>query len=541
MKSTASPGFPESSHVSSLDALMLVSAIVATLVTPMARADVKLPDIFGSHMVLQQQMPIAVWGQAAPGEQITVRLSDASRRTTADATGKWRVSLPAMKAGGPCTMTVTGPNTVTFDDVVIGEVWVCSGQSNMEMGISMCLDGKQEIATAKYPSVRLMMVPRNPSATPQDNIVAATWSVCSPETIGRGGWGGFSAAAYFFGRELQKSLNVPIGLVDASWGGTRIETWTPAHAFAEIPSLKGICDQVALTDPRSAAHKQRLAGFLAEMDKWTAKARLSMDQEKVVVPVPAFPKELNFQNDAQFPTALYNGMIHPLVPFGIRGAIWYQGEANQPDGMEYLDKMKALVGGWRRAWGEGDFPFYYVQIAPYEYDNEPSYILPGFWEAQTAAMRAIPNTGMVVTTDIGDPKNIHPRNKQEVGRRLALWALAKTYGRQDVVCSGPTFQSLKTEGSKVRLHFDNSGGGLVSRDGKPLSNFEVVDRDRGGFVPATAIIDGEQLVLSADGVANPVAVRFAWNKLAEPNLANRQGLPAVPFRAGEVPRRDALR
>lgn len=519
--------------------MLLALALFLALAPPQVRAEVRLPNIFGSHMVLQQQKPIPVWGWANPGEQITVRLADVSKQATADNTGKWKLSLPPVKAGGPCEMTVSGTNTVTFKDVVFGEVWVCSGQSNMEMGVSMCQNGQQEIATANYPSIRLMMVPRNIAATPQDNI-SATWSVCSPQTVGQGGWGGFSAAAFFFGRELEKTLNVPIGLVDASWGGTRIEPWTPEHAFAEIPSLKGIHDQVTLTDPKNAIHKQRLGGFLAEMDQWTAQARLSMEQGKAVAPVPAFPKELDFPNEPTTPTALYNGMIHPLVPFGIRGAIWYQGESNHLESATYLDKMTALIGGWRGVWGQGDFPFYYVQIAPYEYGDEPSHILPAFWEAQTAAMRAIPNTGMVVTTDIGELKDIHPRNKQEVGRRLALWALARTYGRHDVVCCGPTFKSLKTEGGKLRLCFDNSGGGLVARDGKPLSGFEIIDRDNGGFVPASAIIDGEQLLLSAEGVANPVAVRFSWNKLANPNLTNRQGLPAIPFRAGDVPKRNAL-
>jgi sialate O-acetylesterase len=254
--------------------------------------------------------------------------------------------------------------------------------------------------------------------------------------------------------------------------------------------------------------------------------------------MPTFPPELLPPHDVQNATALYNGMICPLCPLAIRGAIWYQGESNLAEGKLYTERMKALIGGWRKLWGLGDFPFYFVQVAPWNYGIKPQ-TEPEFWMAQTAA-QSIPNTGMVVTNDIGNLADIHPKNKQEVGRRLALWALAKTYGASDLVCQGPTLRALSQEGDKLRITFDNVGGGLRSRDGSPLSWFEIVDADAGGYVKADAIIDGSSVVLSAPGVSHPTAVRFAWSMLAEPNLMNAEGLPANAFRAGELARPDML-
>jgi sialate O-acetylesterase len=267
-------------------------------------------------------------------------------------------------------------------------------------------------------------------------------------------------------------------------------------------------------------------------------AQRALETEAPLSPSPSYPAEIKPLSSHGEPSTLYNGMIHPLVPFGIRGAIWYQGESNHTEGMLYTEKMKALIGGWREVWGEGDFPFFYVQIAPFQYGSESSAILPLFWEAQNKALE-IPNTGQAVIHDIGNLQDIHPRNKQEVGARLALIALAKTYGRSDLVYSGPTFRSLAVEGNQLRVNFDHVGSGLVSRDGQPLNWFEIVGQDT-DFVPAKAVIVDDAVVLSSPAVEEPAAVRFAWNKLAEPNLANQEGLPAVPFRAGEVPERDWL-
>ena len=508
----------------------IAAVVIALMVVPITWGEVKMASVFSSHMVLQQQKPIVIWGSSEAGEKLTVKLGDETAQTTADASGKWSVALPAMMAGGPHTLTVTGSNTIKLDDVLIGEVWICSGQSNMEMAVRGVTKGNEEIAAANYPNIRLFLVPKTSSATPQGNVYAR-WALCIPQALAQG----FSAAGYFFGRELNKQLNVPIGLIASSYGGTRIEPWTPLEAFNDTPSLKNIHDQMLQYDPRSDLYKTNAQQYLAAMSQWMDKARQAIQQGIAIPARPPMPLTLEFPQNPQTPTGLYNGMIHPLVPLSIRGVIWYQGESNRDEGMAYVDKMKALITGWRSVFNQPDFPFYYVQIAPHMYGNEPAEMLPAFWEAQAAVMKEVPNTGMAATIDIGEIPDIHPRNKQEVGRRLALWALAKTYNKSGLVYSGPTFKSMQAEGSSLRISFDHVGGGLVSRDGKPLTYFEIIDEKGGKFVPATARIDGADVVLSAEGVSNPVAMRFAWSKIAQPNLSNKEGLPAGPFRAGKAP------
>jgi sialate O-acetylesterase len=504
---------------------------------PSAKAEIRLPRVFASHMVLQRELPLVIWGWAQPNETVTVTLAGASAQAQANERGEWKVILSAMKAGGPFTLSVTGSSSIEFDDVMIGEVWICSGQSNMEMGIGEARDGEKEIAEANYPNIRLLMVARKWDPLRQTNI-DGDWKVCSPKTVAEGGWNGFSAASYYFGRELHKELGVPIGLVDSSWGGTRIESWTPLEGYAATPALAGEYDQVQLADPTTTRHQERLKQALDDTEHWLASARDALAARSLVPPMPAYPAELLAPHDLQNPTALYNGMIHPLAPFAFRGAIWYQGEANMGEGMHYAERMKALISGWRQVWREGNFPFYFVQIAPFNYGGNPE-TEAELWEAQAAA-QSIPNTGMAVVNDIGNLKDIHPKDKQDVGHRLALLALAKTYGRDNLVCSGPTFRSMELEEQKLRITFDNAGGGLTSRDGKPLDWFEIIDADEGGFVKAGAQIDGSSVVLSAPDVKHPIAVRFAWSMLAGPNLMNAEGLPASAFRAGEIPKRDLL-
>jgi sialate O-acetylesterase len=502
-----------------------------------ARAEVRLPKVFSSHMVLQQEKPLVVWGWAEPNEKVTVTLSTGSQEVQANERGEWKAVLPAMKAGGPYTLTISGSTKVQFEDVMIGEVWLCSGQSNMEMGISAARDAQKEIAAANYPGIRLLKVAKSWKPEPQNDI-EGTWKACTPQTVAEGGWGGFSACAYYFGRELHQKLGVTVGLIDSSWGGTRIESWTPPEGFAAVPALKREYELVELGDPRTAPHQKRLEQVLNETEQWLAAARQALTARALVPPMPTYPAELLAPHDLQHATALYNGQIHPLCPFALRGAIWYQGESNSTEGMLYADRMKALIAGWRQVWGEGDFPFYFVQIAPFNYGRDPE-IIGEFWEAQAAA-QAVPNVGMAVINDIGNLADIHPTNKQEVGRRLALWALAKTYGEEKLVYSGPTFKAMTLEGNKLRLTFDHVAGGLASRDGKPLSWFEVIDAEEGDFVHADARIDGAAVVLSALEVKHPVAMRFAWSMLAEPNLMNTEGLPAGAFRAGKAPKRDLL-
>jgi len=518
-----------------LSVLAIMAATSLVLVSP-ASAKVKLSHVFGSHMVLQRDQPIPVWGLADPDEKVVVKLGDQPAVTaTADKAGAWRVDLPKMAAGGPFTLSVAASNTVTFDDVLVGEVWLCSGQSNMEWVVAGSLNPQEEIAAADYPRIRHIKVPKLTASQPAGDF-PGEWQVCSPSTAG-----GFTACGYFMARELQKKLNVPVGLINSSWGGTRIEPWTPPVGFAGVPALADIHQMVAKADPRSAEYKQGVGKYLDQLEGWTGAARQAVAQEKLVAPMPEFPASFvpmgARANPHGQPTTLYNAMIHPLVPFGIRGAIWYQGESNHVEGKLYTEKMKALIQGWRQLWGS-DFPFYYVQIAPYVYGAENPAVLAEFWEAQSAAL-AIPNTGMVVPSDIGDYKDIHPKNKQEVGRRLALLALKNVYGQRNLVASGPTFHSMAVEGDTLRIRFDNVGGGLASRNGKPLDWFEIIGKDS-DWTKADAKIDGDSVVLSSEKVKGPVAMRFAWDKSAEPNLMNKEGLPASAFRSGKEPQIDIL-
>jgi len=519
-------------------ASLILASLSFVLLAGPVRADVRLPRIFGSHMVLQQNQPIVVWGWASPNETVRVSVGDKHAEAQANDRGEWKVSLPAMPSGGPYKVSVAGSNTIEFDDVLVGEVWLASGQSNMEFGVGRGKNAKEEIANANHPTIRLFMVQHSWKPTPQDDV-DGEWKVCTPETIAQGGWDGFSAVAYFFGRELNQELNLPVGLIDSTWGGTRIESWTPPEGFADLPALARQKEEVDLGNAWTSAHQEKLAAFLAEIEQWTAATRQAMNQHQPAPDMPKFPDNLRPPHDLQQATALYNGMIHPLIPFAIRGAIWYQGESNMGEGPLYTERMKALIDGWRGLWHEGDFPFYFVQIAPFTYGGLPAEEAE-LWEAQANAAAEIPNTGMAVVNDIGDLKDIHPADKQDVGHRLALLALAKTYGRDSIIWSGPTFKDMTAEDSNLRVRFDHAGNGLSTRDGKPPTWFEIIDKDEGGFVQADARIDGDSVILSSPEVKHPVAVRFAWSMLAEPNLVNSAGLPTGAFRAGEVPKRDLL-
>ena len=492
-----------------------------------ARAEIRLPKVFGSHMVLQCDQKLPVWGWGDPGERATISIGANEASTVANDRGEWRVDLPPLPAGGPHVLTATGSNTVRLDDVMVGEVWLCSGQSNMAWTVSGSNDAQAEIAAADHPGIRLFLVPRKVSGVALPDVDAA-WQVCSPQTIP-----GFSAVAYFFGRELRKELGVPVGLIVSAWGGTRIEPWTPPAGFARVPRLQRVKDQLDLATPSAPAYKERLQRYVTEIDEWLATTRQALADETAAPAHPAYPSELRPLTGTTSPSSMYRAMIHPLVPFAIRGAIWYQGESNRRDGSLYQKKMRALVEGWRTVWGQGYFPFCFVQLAPFVYSEHPS-VLPKIWEAQLRAAQEIPNCGMVVTNDIGNIKDIHPRNKQDVGKRLALWPLSKTYGRSDTVCSGPWFKGMSVESNQARITFDHADNGLAARDDQPLTWFEV--RGHGAdFVKADAVIDGSSVLVSSSEVAQPVGVRFAWHETAEPNLINKEGLPAAAFRAGDLP------
>ncbi len=458
-----------------------VSAVIALLPLTLL-AEVKLPAVIGDNMVLQRDQPVPIWGWDEPGTTITVALADARLTATADDSGRWMVELPALPAGGPYKMTISGTSEIQLEDLLFGDVWFCSGQSNMEWPVSRCLDAEQEIAGADFPRIRHIKIPHRPSRQAESDVPSDGWKVCHPETVA-----GFTGVGYFFARHMQDALDVPIGLIGCNWGGTRIEPWTPPVGFRKVAALKDIAEK---------------------LDEFPS----VNDEGKV---------------NHQTPLALYNGMVSPIIPYAVRGVLWYQGEANRRDGMLYHDKMKALIEGWREEWGRLDLPFHFVQLAPFRYKESPL-LLPAIWEAQTTTL-SIPNTGMAVTLDIGNLDDIHPKNKQEVGRRLALSVLAQNYGHSDLVYSGPLYDAMRVEGDAIRISFQHVGGGLVSRDGSKLNWFSIAGEDK-VFVDAVAKIDGDTVLVSSPQVQNPVAVRFAWHQEAEPNLANKDGLPAAAFR-----------
>ena len=519
----------------SIRIVFLAALIIAlsTVLPAVLTAQVKLPAIIGDHMVIQQGQPINVWGWAAKNEPVTVKLGAAERKTKASASdGKWLVTFDALKAGGAALeMSVSGEKgpAVTVKDILVGEVWLGSGQSNMEWALEWLAYSTPDIMAADHPGLRLFQVPKKTSDRPKDDV-DAKWVVSSPSVIR-----GFSAVAYFFGLDLHKRLGVPVGMIESAWGGTRIEPWTPPAGFAAVPETKPILDeQLAKFDE----YRKHVAKDLPAWETWIRETQKAL---KANAPIPAEPFNGEFPtnpyDDAQAPTTLYNAMVHALTPYAIRGAIWYQGESNRDDGLLYAKKMEAMIKGWREVWKIGDFPFYYVQIAPYDYGYDKNmkgnpvldaYRLPLLWEAQTNALK-IPNTGMAVITDITNLRDIHPAEKKAVSARLALWARAKAYGEKGLVYSGPLFKSIAFEGDKARVAFDYVGSGLVTNDGQPPTWFEVAGDDH-VFYRAEAEISGDTVIVKSPRVAAPKAARMGWNERAVPNLANKEGLPASPFR-----------
>ncbi|MHB0935880.1 MAG: sialate O-acetylesterase [Armatimonadota bacterium] len=626
----------------------------------------KLASLFCDHAVLQRDLPITVWGWAEPGETVTVSLAGNQAAAKAGADGAWRVTLPALPAGGPYEMTVAGRETIVLRDLLIGEVWVCSGQSNMQMTLNTVQEGEEEVAASDYPDIRLLTVPNIPAMAPKADI-EAEWKVCSPKTSGP-----FSAVGYFFGRKLHQELGVPVGLINTSWGGTVAEAWTSREGLHSEPELQRIADLLNGLDPTDAgaviyqqamqawndANNRKDTENLGFPRGWADPATPDADWGGMMLPaywkvhglqmngvvwfrlevdVPAAwagqdltlslgtidkadatyfnnvkvggvsledredaynvrriytvpgalvragrnlvavrifshvwaggmigkPEELylacgeesiplagewRYRVEADFgdftgptamplgegnpntPTVLFNGMIHPLLPFGIRGAIWYQGESNAARGKEYQTLFPTMITDWRKHWGQGDFPFYFVQLANFQAGTDTGF--DSQWaelrEAQTMTL-ALPNTGMAVIIDVGESTDIHPKNKQDVGLRLALNALAKTYGR-DMVCSGPMFREARVEGKAIRLFFEYAEGGLVSKG--ELSGFAIAGADR-QFTKADAVIDGETVVVSSPAVPAPVAVRYGWAEDPICTLYNQAGLPMSPFRTDD--------
>jgi sialate O-acetylesterase len=621
--------------------LTLVGAAAGVCQAAPAR-NVRPHSLFSDHMVLQRGVAVPVWGSADAGGTVTVSVAGQTASTVADAKGGWIAKLEPLKAGGPHELTIAGAQSITLKNVLVGDVWICSGQSNMEQGIAACSNPKEETAKANYPRIRLFMVPHHIAGEPQ-TTVNASWQTCSPATVAAGGWGGFSGAAYYFGRHLHKELDVPIGLIQTCWGGTIAEAWTSAEALKTLPDFKPAVEQfeqlVADLKKGQDSYKQRVADWWRTNDPGSAKGwadpafdasawkpmALPQHWEKVAelgsfdglvwfrrqVDVPAAwagkdlllelgpiddrdttfgrnlvavrvldtggggggygqpgPLRLSRPGGAGKPvalagpwsyqiaapmgklpplpvkavggspnvvTVLYNGMIAPLVPCAIKGAIWYQGESNAGRAMQYRTLLPTMINDWRTRFGVGDFPFFIVQLANFmAVQTTP---VQSGWaelrEAQLLTAQKDPNVGLAVITDIGDARDIHPKNKQDVGKRLALSALAVAYGRK-LVHSGPQLRAMKVEGGTARLAFDHVGGGLVARGGAKLKGFAVAGDDK-QFHWADAVIEGESIVVSSPNVARPAAVRYNWANNPIGNLFSKDGLPAGPFRTDVTP------
>ena len=619
-------------------------------------ANVSLPKIFGDNMVLQRNRSIPVWGWANANEKITVQFNHQTKSVTADNNGNWKINLDKENAGGPYQLIIKGNDTVTFNNVLVGEVWVCSGQSNMEMpieGWGKVNNYEQEIAAANYPEIRHIKIPNTVNTVPQKDITGGEWKICSPATAGD-----FTAAGYFFARELYNQLHVPIGLINTSWGGTHIETWTSREAFESSDEFKNMIEQMpqlnidSLTKAKKETSEKKieaLQGSLpaqgeadswknAELDDskwpqmelpslWEQKQLGDLDgvvwfrktinvsaadagkeailelamiddndvayvngakvgatnsynaQRKYIIPTGVLKEGKNviavrvedtgggggiygeasgmkltigdnvislagnwpfkveqISGDASsvgpnsYPTLLFNAMVNPLIPYAIEGVIWYQGEANAGRAYQYRKAFPLMITDWRKHWNEGNFPFYFVQLASFNAANGNSKT-GSTWaelrEAQAMTL-SLPNTGMAVTTDIGNSTDIHPKNKQDVGKRLASIALHNVY-KKDIIYSGPMYKSMKTDGNEINIYFTNTGSGLMAKS-RDLKGFEIAGSDK-QFYPATATIEGDHIVVSSNNVSNPVAVRFGWmDDAGEDNLFNKEGFPAPPFR-----------
>ena len=484
-----------------------------------ALADVKLPEILGEHMVLQRDVPVHIWGKAAPAEAVTVTFRGEVRTATTDPLGRWSVYLSPGKAGGPFDLTIQGTNTIAFKDVLVGDVWVSSGQSNMEWRLSQAANGPAEVAAAKYPKVRLMQIAKKVSDYPlEDAVVRDRWAECTPETAAA-----FSAVQYFFGRHLQeRQPGIPLGLIHSSWGGTPVEAWTSLRAIAEDSSLMPVFAEWARI---MEAYPTAQIQYERRLQTWEQAAAKAKEAGTAPPPRPALAQ--TSPGGAFTPAGLYNAMIAPLTQYPIRGALWYQGETNASATRApiYGRIFQSMIRDWRRAWGVGDFPFLYVQLANYR--ANPWW--PEVRESQRQAL-TLANTAMAVTIDIGNPTNIHPTNKQDVGLRLALAARAISYGEK-IEYSGPLFRQATAEGSAMRVWFDHVGGGLTAKGGT-LKGFEVAGADR-KFVPAEGKVDGSSVLVMNATVTAPMYVRYAWADNPDCNLYNAEGLPASPFRTGE--------
>lgn len=489
------------------------------LTSILARADVVLPRLFSDNMVLQREMRVPVWGRADAGEKVTAELGGHISETMANAQGRWKLLLGPLDAGGPFILKVSGRNTIMINNVLVGEVWICSGQSNMAMEVENCLNAKEEIAAADHPMIRQFQVKRAKSLQPLEDVSPAdksgsdwlnTWEVCSPSTVRH-----FTGTGYFFALHLNKEFNIPVGLIHASWGGTTAEAWTPGDTLEHDAELSIILKNWPDYNNDEEWLTEEYAGFLKEVEK----ARRD-----------GAPEPLYFNQ----PSVLFNAIIAPLIPYGIRGITWYQGESNAYRAYQYRHLFQTMITQWRKKWHQGDFPFLFVQLANYYFEPQ---VFPELREAQLMAL-SLSNTALAVAIDIGDSADIHPKNKQEIGRRLSLAARKLAYG-ENIISSGPVYKSMYIGSGHCTVSFDVTGDGLVCGPSGNLTGFTIAGNNR-QFVSAHAKIEGNKVVVWNEKIADPVAVRYAWaNHPGGCNLFNKSGpgeyLPASPFRTDDWP------
>jgi sialate O-acetylesterase len=494
---------------------VLVSCVFVLFAVAVS-AEVKPSALFSDHMVLQSGVSVPVWGTAEPGEAVKVTLNGQSQSTTAGPDGKWMLRLSSLKTGGPYEMQIEGKNSLTIHDVLVGEVWLGTGQSNMSFTVSKkvasyagMLDEEKEIAAANYPKIRMFTVKEKKSYTPKEDVIGE-WKICSPETVP-----GFSAVGYLFARDLQQRLNVPVGILTVAYGASTSEAWIPREGVAADPQIKPMLDRFDALEDFYKSHPGVLAADAPPAPQ-TINGRSAVRPGPMRDPV----------EDQHEPTVLFNGMMHPVIPYAIRGAFWYQGESivgGKAGVLLYPHVMETMVKQWRQLWGEGDFPFYAVQLSALKNVSNNPMVREG-----QAQILSLPNSGLAVAIDVGDPDNVHPKDKAPVGERLTLIALATVYGKK-IEYSGPRYNSMKVEGSSIRIDFTHLGGGLVAKVG-PLKWFQIAGADQ-QFVDAEATIAGDSIIVKSDKVAAPVAVRYAWDNYPFGcNLYNAAGLPAAPFR-----------
>ncbi len=520
---------------------VLLGASAALLLTPaLGRAELRLPALFTDHMVLQQQAPNRMWGWASPGQRVEVTIvpqgnaagpaSDGATTVaaTADAQGRWSVALRPLPAGGPYTIDVAAPGARRqIRDVLVGEVWLCSGQSNMQWSVQQSKDAELEIPAANFPQIRLITVPQYGTQQPQDDF-DGRWQRCTPETVAD-----FSAVGYYFGRMLHEHLGVPIGLIDNAWGGSSCEAWIPRDVLAADARYQPLLDRWADME-KNAALQQQVEQFEQQLAAWRAAARQALESGKQPPPRPSQPR--NALTGQHRPGNLYHGVLQPVIGYGMRGAIWYQGESNAGRAYQYRHMFPLMIRTWREAWGLGDFPFYWVQLADFKAQQpQPQ---ESDWaelrEAQTMTLDALPNTGQAVIIDLGEGNDIHPRNKQDVARRLARIALARDYGRA-IAWQSPRYKSMQRVENKIVITLEGTDGGLRAYDAAAVQGFAIAGADR-KFVWAQArIVAPDKVEVFSDEVPDPVAVRYAWADNPACNLVTRAGLPVTPFRTDDWP------